>query len=1097
MKLGCTAHVTASVDRKRDKLIVRSLVDLHCHDRSEAIFKMYPENRRMGEEEKQTAQKLLELNVEARRIVHLIKDISGREITNRDIFNLKANIKHDGKDEVNTLIDVLEEVVHNNGNVCFDIDQKDELNVLFFQSKEMSQGMTKFPEVLLLDGTYRCNDKKMTLLSILVEDGNGAGQCVAYGLIARETKDTIAKFLDFFVQTNPAVSRTEVVLIDKDFSELAALKKVIPNADVFLCLFHVLKAVRSKISSLLLPEEKKDMIREVFTAMAYARSEELYDVQYKKLKDVCDGESMEYFKDNWHSIRRKWVQYSRNNKYTMMNNTTNRIESHHQKVKAALKSHKKSLTECVKELLCLQDCREQALTHNVSLDKVSVRYRHGEQTDATAEMLATRSCTAYATSLMVKELNNAKRSTFDISGMKEENEYSVALKELAYRTTRADEYVHCTCTFYTTTKLPCRHIFAISIKTSQPVFAPSWVPERWHKSYQNKSQSDIKSGNGVVQSVIVQRAPPKAMLTRCEKFKQLRVVLNAVADLCSELGNQDFLSRFEQLTLLHDIWRNKKDCIIVCVDDVVVEDPANQAERGTTQEITSSQESVNHEAQAVKPDVPDIASSSPAVKHSNDVVHSTSQGGKTENEIYINPCYPDIQPVKKNESGTDMCRNSKKQSMHTSLQVGVDRRDNLSSTSQGSKCDISSSNSKTFLHVACPVQKDDTETDEKVPDMGSTSQGGKSEASEIKINPHNQDVCLVKENESGHGMCRKSEEHPMSANSPVPNEPCGHFSYTSQGGKCDTGALNSGSVIHEACRVQQDDTETGKQEAASTNYDATCKEDCGTSTLADVQIQGNSCESENINSNSIFKPNIHDGNINTQFHKLRLKLKLPISPLPRGRPKGAQTTCIGLPRKRKRVGKNKLSTKRHKNESEPETAELNLRLAKFREYVNGFEKTESLNQLARKVQKNVYPTVRNMGAYLSEVSNPAVSLSEEVHNYWEEEAEIAVQILSGSKHLLALGTKAKFDWVSYIQLMACMLTASYYMKCDPNTFAFTLQERPGHLTHTNELKRQRTSERQISSQKMRIGNCTFTKEDMTSLQQDNWLTDQVKYKSFC
>jgi len=42
---------------------------------------------------------------------------------------------------------------------------------------------------------------------------------------------------------NKVLEKTEVFIVDKDFAEIQAITKVLPQVQVHLCIFHVLKAI--------------------------------------------------------------------------------------------------------------------------------------------------------------------------------------------------------------------------------------------------------------------------------------------------------------------------------------------------------------------------------------------------------------------------------------------------------------------------------------------------------------------------------------------------------------------------------------------------------------------------------------------------------------------------------------------------------------------------------------------------------------------------------------------------------------------------------------------------------------------------------------
>ena len=401
MKQECPCHITLSANRKKDRLIVIKSHKVHSHETSGDLYKCYPVNRRLTEDEQDTAEMLLNLNVPARKINEVLRSYSGKEVTNRDIFNVKARLKQSGRDKKNELLEAIENIIADEGQVRFSLDTDGEMKVLYFQTSDMIRNFGKFPEVIFLDGTYRTNDKNMVLFSILVEDGCGEGRVAAYGLLADETRESISTFLNFFKACNPDVKNTKVVIIDKDFSELSALEESLEHVTVFLCHFHVLKTFKLKVAALPYPEDKKNKLRQILQRMTYSLSKDKYDQLYQQLTQMACDNFRSYFDSNWHCNVEKWVQYHRNSKFTLGNRTNSRIESHHQKVKQIL-SHRKNIYECVKEVISLECSRAHSKAIKNKMEPLYVRYRQNDHSEDVASMLS--SCTSYAADIMAKEL---------------------------------------------------------------------------------------------------------------------------------------------------------------------------------------------------------------------------------------------------------------------------------------------------------------------------------------------------------------------------------------------------------------------------------------------------------------------------------------------------------------------------------------------------------------------------------------------------------------------------------------------------------------------------------------------------------------------
>ena len=68
----------------------------------------------------------------------------------------------------------------------------------------MKQKFDSFPELLLVDATYKLNNLRMPVFLQLVIDGNGESEIVTVFVVASEDGETIASLVTLFKQHNPA-----------------------------------------------------------------------------------------------------------------------------------------------------------------------------------------------------------------------------------------------------------------------------------------------------------------------------------------------------------------------------------------------------------------------------------------------------------------------------------------------------------------------------------------------------------------------------------------------------------------------------------------------------------------------------------------------------------------------------------------------------------------------------------------------------------------------------------------------------------------------------------------------------------------------------
>lgn len=88
-----------------------------------------------------------------------------------------------------------------NAHVEFNQESK-ECEYVFIQTSSMRAAVRKFPEVLMLDSTYKINKNQMPVWVIEVMDGEGASQVVAYAILGNETKQLLTDMLLHFVEVS-------------------------------------------------------------------------------------------------------------------------------------------------------------------------------------------------------------------------------------------------------------------------------------------------------------------------------------------------------------------------------------------------------------------------------------------------------------------------------------------------------------------------------------------------------------------------------------------------------------------------------------------------------------------------------------------------------------------------------------------------------------------------------------------------------------------------------------------------------------------------------------------------------------------------------
>ena len=125
-------------------------------------------------------------------------------------------------------------------------DEEGMLKAIYYQDLTMKQKFNSFRKLLLVDATYELNNLRLPVFLQLVIDGNGKSYTVAVLLLHQKMVKGWHHLLRY---SNSIIllgkkTRTIYILTDKDFTERSVYFGQFSNANLQLCLFHVLKSMR-------------------------------------------------------------------------------------------------------------------------------------------------------------------------------------------------------------------------------------------------------------------------------------------------------------------------------------------------------------------------------------------------------------------------------------------------------------------------------------------------------------------------------------------------------------------------------------------------------------------------------------------------------------------------------------------------------------------------------------------------------------------------------------------------------------------------------------------------------------------------------------
>ena len=265
-----------------------------------------PKSRKLNEEDRAHVTGLIAIGANKKLIQKQMSTSTGKSITMKDLSNIEnryKNNRHQTKNDIAYCVEKLR-----NEHKCYvdlSVDSEDTFCVFFAQDELMRSTFEVYPEIIFLDATYKLLELKFPVYLFVVEDANGEGEIVGLGSLVHEDAESLEWLVQSFIERNPNIKKTRLVMADKDMKERDVVKRLLPWAKVLICLFHALKTFRREVTmdAMQISSQTRENCLQVIQMMCYAKSTFEYDGHYKQFCNIAPSTVRTYFDSNWHPIR--------------------------------------------------------------------------------------------------------------------------------------------------------------------------------------------------------------------------------------------------------------------------------------------------------------------------------------------------------------------------------------------------------------------------------------------------------------------------------------------------------------------------------------------------------------------------------------------------------------------------------------------------------------------------------------------------------------------------------------------------------------------------------------------------------------------------
>ncbi|XP_078510956.1 uncharacterized protein LOC144770363 isoform X3 [Lissotriton helveticus] len=432
---ACPSNIILRVGPNFDCLSIKQAMLEHNHDISEEEFAMhYPQGR---------------LKANPHFLLELTNSMSKQFVMTSDLQKLMERSCDEQADLQHLVAELLS---------LFEVDSKAKVKLVFYpdevalecvflMTSRMRSLLQRFPSILFLEQSL-CVNRNFNLYTVLCEDADGRGRECAYFLTHKDSQTPVRFMVVSLMQSIPGIFKPHIksVVLHTDLVELDLISPLLPNSTVLMSQAYALEALYSRVDQ----EDPSvcQTLKNIIQKLVFSHTPEVYEFHLKELAAVALSEFFTYFMENWHHRKEMWVACWGLKKSERVR--FSELVLHHQVMLRSALTPPMTPAECVSGIMRLQSLSVLTATLN----------------EETLYGLYQSACPPFGLKLVQEEIALSKQGCYEVT----ELEHGFVLNDGTSDFHLDEELTSCSCSIYTYSCLPCRHIIAARLWAGEPVF---------------------------------------------------------------------------------------------------------------------------------------------------------------------------------------------------------------------------------------------------------------------------------------------------------------------------------------------------------------------------------------------------------------------------------------------------------------------------------------------------------------------------------------------------------------------------------------------------------------------------------------------------
>lgn len=203
----------------------------------------------------------------------------------QDIYNIRKELCWENLKGKRPIEALLEELQKGQYIFHYKTDSINRITHLFFAHPKSVEMLNLYPDLVLLDCTYKTNRFKLPLLNIVGSTCLNTTFYIAFYFFKYEDKESYVWALSY-VKSLYNSSLPKALVMDRDMALLGASRTVFPEAGRILCIWHVEKNVLIYVCREIREKEAQEEFMKKWMLMISSSTEEVYQKNWEDLQET-------------------------------------------------------------------------------------------------------------------------------------------------------------------------------------------------------------------------------------------------------------------------------------------------------------------------------------------------------------------------------------------------------------------------------------------------------------------------------------------------------------------------------------------------------------------------------------------------------------------------------------------------------------------------------------------------------------------------------------------------------------------------------------------------------------------------------------------